>query len=183
MPDKKKRQPIVFPGHTKLSGDRHEESGVGLKARDVEPPDGGWDSTYVPGYSDMKHMNEILKLRKQKPLDMPANVIWVPRDYRGFMPYQKKGYAIITDAKLDETGTKRSEMLEQHGWEVAPAARVMPDGTIQKDDLVLAYVPGDRHRAEVRKDEEYRKFREGGPMETEHEEKIKVSDEEVYFEK
>ena len=156
--DKPKRGPIVFPGRTVMSGDKHEESGAGHRQKLVEPPEGGWDASYVPGYSDMRHMNDALRARGKEGIKVPANVCWVPRNYRGFMPYKKKGYEVITDAKLDEVGTKRSEMLEKHGWEVAPAADVREDGTIQKDDLVLAYVPGDRYREEMKKEEEHRQL-------------------------
>jgi len=187
MTEKKKRGPVVFPGRTVMSGDKFEGSGEGRKTKLVEPPEGGWDASYVPGYSDMRHMNDALRARKKKGIDLPANVCWVPRSYRGFMPYRKKGYAVITDATIDESGNKRSDMLEKHGWEVAPAADVREDGTIQKDDLILAYVPGDRWREEERKEAEHRAFMEGTTgknveVETERSEKIRLTDDDAVFE-
>lgn len=183
---KSKRGPVVFPGKTVPAGDKHEESGAGHKPKLVAPPDGGWDASYVPGFSDMRHMNDALKAKGKHGVDLPANVCWVPRNYRGFMPYKRKGYEVITDAQLDESGNKRSEMLEKHGWEVAPAADVREDGTIQKDDLVLAYVPGDRYREEERKEAEYRAYMEGSTgknveVTTEHSEKIQISSDEEIF--
>jgi hypothetical protein len=179
--DRKTIKPLLFGGTSKTDAEKHHEQNAGMKAKLVEPPEGGWDSSYVEGFSDQRHMNEKLKSKGQKPIELPANLAWVPKDYRGFMPWKKLGYEVINDATAD----RHSNMLDQHGWGFPPAGHVDKDGTIAKDDMLLAYIPGDKYRKVQRDEEAHRKFMETGvgsgtvQMETEEFRKIELTDEQA----
>jgi hypothetical protein len=181
--DRKVMKPLLFGKAPKTDAEKHHDTEASHKASLTEPPEGGWDSAYVEGFSDQRHMNEKLKAKGQKPIDLPANLAWVPKEYKGFMPWQKLGYRVITDAQPDRT----SNLLNQHGWGFPPAGHVAADGTIAKDDMLLAYIPADLY-AKVQRDEaDKRKFMETGvgagsiDMETEESRKIDLSSEEEGF--
>ena len=176
MADKPKRGPVHFPGVKAPLAEQYYQSEEGKKAYKVEPPEGGWDSSYVPGFSDQKHMNEMLKLQGEKPLGLPANLCWLPINKKALMLWTKKGYEVITDGNPE---TQTSEMLAKHGWKVPEQATVMPNGTIQREDVVLGYVPGERYLEEQEKEAEERAFREGATLETEEKRKVQLTDDDI----
>lgn len=158
----------------------------------AEPPEGGWDAFYVPGYSDIRALNDH-RLRDGLPaVPVPAGVAWVryTRDnrdhYSGAQKWFRAGYKIVEDAR-EENGEKRSQLLEDFGYGAPPAAVVTNEGHFRVDDVVLAWCPGEKHEKNIREHAEKRKFREGkkvGPRglagtETEHEEKITVGTDEA----
>jgi hypothetical protein len=188
MTDKKKRPPLMFPGKSTTDVEKFHESHVGEKPVLCDPPEGGWDSSYVPGFSDLRHMNEELKKKGKKPVPLPANVLWVRStgkdDYRGMIEYRRQGYEIVNDATPEGT----SETLNRYGYGLPPAAQIMPDGTIRRDDVILAWCTGEQHAKNVKQHEEYRRWRSGSSpsedieMTTEVEEKLEVSDQDVSWE-
>jgi len=185
QPKKRKAVPLIFPKAATTAAEKFYQAGEGERQEaSAVPPEGGWDSSYVPQFSDHKHMNEILKSMGKEQVALPANLCWVPQGYRGFMPWEKKGYTVITDA-VEVDGERKSKTLEQFGWGFPPAATVTPDGRIRKDDAYLAYVGKDRYDHEVAKDLEDRRFRESGggaehiDMTTEESRKIRLSDDDI----
>jgi hypothetical protein len=186
MARKKKAKP-VFPGKTLSQVEKFykEKDTERKEPLLVEPPEGGWDSSYVPGFSDQRAMNEVLEHQGRKPVEMPANVAWAratgEQDYRGLIDWRRQGYEIL---KVDPE-TETCENLRKHGWDLPPAAQVMPDGTIRRDDVLLVYCPGDKHRENIERHEQKRdsrqgiSSRDGIEMETEESRKIGVKDDEV----
>jgi len=185
--------PLIHPGREAANtSERWEESQRGKKAYRVEPPEGGWDANYVPGYSDERHMWES---KGQSPtLNMPARLQWVrcvaqEPAYRDWMEWSRKGYILL---KADPE-TRVCPELERHGWEMPPAAFIKPNGLIQKgtDDAVLAYCAGDAAKENYRKERADTEYQEGvkprqgtqtGVLLESHEEersKVKLSDDDV----
>ena len=183
QPKSRKAVPLIFTKPPTTAAEKHHNTGEAERVRtSVEPPEGGWDSSYVPEYSDHKHMNEELRKQGKKPVDLPANLCWVPKSFRGMMPYDRKGYTVIDDVN-QETGV--SDLLQKHGWGMPPAATITPEGRIEKDDSYLAYVDAERHKVEEDKDLASRRFREGGAapdsitMTTEQSKKVRLSSDDI----
>ncbi len=192
MADNKKR-PVIFPSERKADAVRHYETGQGdTTAGTIEPPRGGWDSSYVPGFSELRHANSYAKTLQGRregytEVELPCNIAWIryagDHDYRGMIEWRKKGYEIITV----DTTTGKAELLEKHGFGIPPAAQVTSDGMIRRDDTVLAYCDGETHRKNIREHEEYRAFMQGAStqatieMETEESRKIRIGPDDASF--
>ena len=183
QPKSRKAVPLIFTKTPTTSAEKHHATGEPDRLRtSVEPPEGGWDSSYVPEYSDHRHMNVQLCKQGKNPVELPAHLCWVPKMYRGMMPYDRKGYKVIEDANPE---TRTSDLLQKHGWGMPPAATITPEGRIEKDDSYLAYVDGERYKKEVEKDLAHRKYMEGAStaehieMKTEESKKVRLSSDDV----
>ena len=192
MSDDKKR-PLIFPSSRKPDAVRHHETGAGeTTTGSIEPPRGGWDSSYVPGFSELRHANKYARTAQgrragYRETELPANLAWIryagEGDYRGMIEWRKKGYEIIT---VDpETG--KAQLLEQYGWSLPPASQITSDHMIRRDDTVLAYCDGETHKKNIREHAEYREFMQGAStqatieMETEEKRKIRVGPDDAVF--
>lgn len=98
--------------------------------------DEGFDWSYVPGYSEQRRMNEHAVRRHQKPI--PIDKLYWARasrtdgsnvDYREAVTVTRLGYRACT---VDD--------LKERGWGMPPAAHVAADGSIRREDTVLAIV-------------------------------------------
>lgn len=156
-------KPLIWPGKEAANtSERWEESQRGKKPLRVEPPDGGWDANYVPGYSDERHAWEA---QKENPsLRMPARLQWVrcighEPAYRDWMEWSRKGYILL---KADPE-TRTCNELTQWGWSVPEQAVIQPNGLIRKgtDDAVLAYCPGEQAKENFRKERQETAYQEG----------------------
>jgi hypothetical protein len=191
----KRRKPLIFPGQEVTNtSERWEASQQGKTAYKVEPPEGGWDANYVPGYSDERHSWEAKK--EVAVLHMPARLQWVrctgqEPDYRDWMEWARNGYVLL---KADAE-TRTCADLSKHGWDIPSAAVIQPNGLIRKgtDDAVLAYCPKDQAIKNWKAEREYTAFLEGTegkqgvktgvPLESEEEtrEQVKLGDQDVDF--
>lgn len=183
MSDKKGRGkvPLLFAGKSQTqTGKFYDEDGPAkVKPFSVEPPLGGWDSKYVPGYSDMK-----LKLEgegKVAALHVPARLQWIPLGTgrgagRSRMVWNRMGYK---EVEVDHI-TGRANLLDKHGWGAPPAASVDDKGHFVMDDLVLAYCDGDQAKKNYKEWDKYNKL-QSGIMDTEKKEKVELSDEDVVW--
>lgn len=181
MPDK----PLIFANKTVSDAEKHWAQHDNLKTWRAEPPLGGWDSSYVPGYSDERH---YWSAKGEVPIEhMDARLQWVravgENDYRGWMPWARMDYVLV---RVEDDGT--IPLLDKHGWERPPAAQVMPDGTLRRDDTLLAYCDGDTARKHHREERAHAaKVRGDNPPEVPtgysegERKKIKLTDEEAVF--
>lgn len=100
----------------------------------------GWDSAYIPGYSDKRRENEIRVKEGQKPIPLPLRFQWIRAS-------TVNGKAVATTEMYNwaRLGYRKAtkDVLEENGYGMPPAAFVNPDGDIMKEDLVLAFVPED----------------------------------------
>jgi hypothetical protein len=186
------RKPFVYPGKTDSVAEKFSHDPKAHEKHLAEPPLGGWDANYVPGYSDHRHLNELRVRRGEKPIPLPAKLHWIRATgervgYRDLMEWTRKGYKVIDDAE-ERDGKPFSETLAQHGWGWPPVGTIQ-NGMIRKgnEDLILAYVDGDRARQNEREDAEYRAMMEGASgeahieSETETRETVQLSDADVKF--
>lgn len=100
----------------------------------------GWDSAYIPGYSDKRRENELRVLKGQKAIPLPLRFQWIRAS-------TVNGKAVATTEMYNwaRLGYRKAtkEVLDEHGYGLPPAAFENPDGDIMKEDLVLAFVPED----------------------------------------
>lgn len=112
--------------------------------------DQGFDYSYVPGYSEQRRMNEHAIRDGMKPLQIDK-LFWARAarpdgsnvDYREAVTVSRLGYRACT---LDD--------LRERGWGMPPAAHVAADGSIRREDTVLAIVDNDRARKNQRRQQE-----------------------------
>lgn len=112
--------------------------------------DENFDWSYVPGYSEQRRMNELRVRDGKKPI--PMDKLYWPRasrvdgtnvDYREAVTVSRLGYRACT---VDD--------LKERGWGMPPAGHVAPDGTIRREDTVLAIVDSERAAKNLRKQQE-----------------------------
>ena len=112
---------------------------------------GNIDASFVPGYSNIRRINDLRRARGEKTLPQSARAQWVRVQQRsgeyvaktdeGMIEYSRLGYVA---AGLDD--------LERLGWGMPPTASVGEDGLIRRGDLALFYV--DAERAEENREEQ-----------------------------
>ena len=154
-----KKHPLLYSQTPKADAERHWETNQGMQPQKAEviaePPMGGWDSSYIPGYSDIRHLNELLKKDGLEERLLPIRLQWIrstgETDRRDMMQWGRLGYELV---KADPQ-TKRSDLLEKHGFGFPPAAHVTPEGLIRKDDLLLAFVDGVQAQKNFDKEREF----------------------------
>lgn len=118
---------------------------------DIEKFEGeSFDWSYVPGYSEQRKINELRVRDGKKPIEMDK--LYWPRasridgtnvDYREAVTVSRLGYRACT-----------VEDLKERGWGMPPAAHVAADGTIRREDTVLAIVDSDRAAKNLKKQNE-----------------------------
>jgi len=153
---KKKRKPLVFSQQQKSEAQKFAKNPERLRSHMAEPPLGGWDSSYVPGYSDARHHNEILKREGKKPVPLPIRLQWMrmandSHDYRDIIKWKRLGYEPLECA---EGGCAK---LEEHGYDLPPAGHIDPQDHIRKDDLILGWTSGERAAKNLADEEAYKK--------------------------
>ena len=116
---------------------------------------GGWDSSYVPGYSEKRRENELRVAKGLQEVALPR-LQWVRANH-------VDGRAIATSEmyKWAKLGYQRvtEEDFEDLGISMPPAAHKGADGSICKEDLVLCYVPEDvAKRNKLRQEAETARF-------------------------
>lgn len=122
-----KQKPLLF-GNARLDATALE---------DIEKFEGeGFDYSYVPGYSEQRRINEhaVRDGHKPQPLD---KLYWARAtrtdgtnvDYREATTVVRLGYRACT---IDD--------LRERGWGMPPAAHIAADGSIRREDTVLAIV-------------------------------------------
>ena len=112
--------------------------------------DDGFDYSYVPGYSEARRRNEHAVRDGRKPIPMDK-LYWARSsrpdgsnvDYREAVTVSRLGYRACT---LDD--------LRERGWGMPPAAHVAADGSIRREDTVLAIVDNDIARRNQRRQQE-----------------------------
>ncbi len=183
MADKKGRGkvPLLFAGKSTTKTEKYYAEGGPVKVKPfrVTPPLGGWDTKYVPGYSDMK-----LKLEgegKVAALHMPARLQWIPigRNIgagRSRMVWNRMGYK---EVEVDHM-TGKANLLEKHGWDLPPAADIDEKGHLVEDDVVLAYCDGEQAKKNYEEWNEYNKL-QSNIMDTDKEKEVKISDEDIVW--
>lgn len=118
---------------------------------DIEKFEGEeFDWSYVPGYSEQRRINEleVRKGHRAIPLDKlywarAARVDGSNVDYREAVTVSRLGYRACT---LDD--------LQERGWGMPPSAHVAADGSIRREDTVLAIVDSDRAQKNLKKQQE-----------------------------
>jgi len=109
-----------------------------------------WDNSFVPGYSEMRHDNDLLVLEGRKPIPI-ARAQWIKvgkgdsmnSDLRDLLPFTRLGYRFVTVSDLPRLG-----------WGMPPAAYAAEDGTIRREDVALAFVSAERAAINIAKQRE-----------------------------
>lgn len=101
------------------------------------------DASYVPGYSDVRRLNELRRVKGEPLLPQKGRAQWVritrkSGDFvnesdEGMTEWMRLGYRACG---LDD--------LQRLGWGMPPAATVGPDGLIRRGDAALFFVDADR---------------------------------------
>jgi hypothetical protein len=191
MPDK--RKPMIFPGQKTNTSEKFvaEKKGMEQMGR-AEPPEGGWDANYVPGYSDERHYWE--SQGKNSSLEMPGRLQWIratgaQANYRDTLEWSRKGYIVLKCVPRADGGWDPPTELAKHGWGIPPVAEIQENGVIRKgtEDAVLAYCDGEQARKNFLKEQDdiqtmeqthgRRGERSGVPLESEEErEKVRLGE-------
>lgn len=111
--------------------------------------DDGFDWSYVPGYSEQRRLNE-LEVRKGRKAQQMDKLYWARAsrvdgtnvDYREAVTVSRLGYRACT---IDD--------LKERGWGMPPSAHVAADGSIRREDTILAIVDYDRAQKNFRRQE------------------------------
>ncbi len=153
----KKREPMIWPGQKTNTSERFEAENKGkVQMGTAEPPEGGWDSNYVPGYSDERHYWE--QQGKNSSLEMPGRLQWIrahgaQANYRDTLEWSRQGYIVLKCIKHEKGengdwggGWDPPTEMAKHGWGRPPVAEIQDDGVIRTgtEDAVLAYCDGER---------------------------------------
>ena len=130
---------------------------------DIEKFEGdNFDWSYVPGYSEQRRINELSIRDGRKPIAIDklywaraSRVDGTNVDYREAVTVSRLGYRACT-----------IEDLKERGWGMPPSAHVAADGSIRREDTVLAIVDSSRAAKNLKKQQDYnaefeRNFTEG----------------------
>ena len=126
-------KPLLF-GDTGLTSEQADHNREMMKR---------WDSSYVPGYSEKKHENEILVAKGRKPVPIPRlqwiRVVGTHGEDVGtaeMIEWYHLGYQFATKEDMDSMG-----------FGMPPGASIDAAGRIRRIDSALAFV--DEERAEA----------------------------------
>lgn len=112
--------------------------------------DQNFDYSYVPGYSEQRQINEHAVRDGLKPI--PLDKLYWARaarpdgsnvDYREAVTVSRLGYRACT-----------IEDLRERGWGMPPAAHIAADGSIRREDTVLAIVDSGTAKKNQRRQQE-----------------------------
>ena len=119
---------------------------------DIEKFEGeNFDWSYVPGYSEQRRINELQVRDGRKAIAMDK-LYWARAqredglnvDYREAVTVSRLGYRACT-----------VEDLQERGWGMPPSAHVAADGSIRREDTVLAIVDSERAAKNLKKQQAY----------------------------
>ena len=156
MAKKKKREPMLFSTPPKTDAEKfnREGAGGGAAANLVEPPLGGWDSSYVPGYSDIRHSNDLRVRDGEKPIEMAVRLQWArwegEQHNRDLLPWLRQGYEFVVVDQAD-----KARWFRDLGFDFPPAARVDAQGYVRRDDTVLMFCSAEQAAKNFRKERDY----------------------------
>ncbi len=156
MAKKKKREPMLFSTPPTTEAEKFNREGI-TPSRDiflVEPPLGGWDSSYVPGYSDIRHFNDLATRDGKKLMELAVRLQWArwegEQHNRDLLPWLRQGYEFVVVDQAD-----KARWFRDLGYGFPPAARVDAQGYVRRDDTVLMFCDAAQAAKNLRKERDY----------------------------
>lgn len=146
---------------------------------DLQFQDTHWDGSYVPGYSETRHENELRVKRGQKPIETPR-LQWVRISKTGGEDVTAGDEAMVNWMKLGYRACGLDD-LEAYGWKMPPTAHLAADGTIRRGDQALFIVSAKRAAYNHRLDREKRHASKGQIPESRSGEVYPVEEERTDF--